>query len=792
MMAGQVVVAVQSSRLHRVAQWYARQGWPVFPCLPKDKRPATEHGLKDASQAIDAIDAWWASQPEANIGVATGAALGAFALDVDGEEGEVSLAALEQEHGPLPPTLEQHTGRGRHLFFRMPVEGDVRNSAGQLGQGLDIRGSGGYAIVAPSVHPSGEAYRWAEGRSPDKMQPAEAPPWLIEAVRQKPQPAPTPRAEWRPSAGNRAYAEAALEDEAARVAQAPEGQRNAALNVAAHSLGQLVGAGELDQGEVDAELTRAAVHAGLDAVETARTIKSGLAAGMQKPREVPSSTPATFGLVIRKPPPASTEEWPEPDMSVLDAGLAPPQLPVDVFGPYWAGWLTAHAAQSSVPPDYVAAPLLGVAAAAIGNARVASPWPGWLEPSILWVAKIGAPSTGKTPGDNAVLSLVARLEAKIAEGFDETLRQHQTDALAAKLAKEEWENAVRAAVENGHPPPIQPERAVVPTQPKRPRLRVADPTPEAMGLLMEAHQKGLMLHRDELAGFLGGFDKYGGGSSERPFWAEAYNGGYHAIDRVKHPEPIRIQHLAVSIVGGIQPDRLNSLLLKGDDDGLPARFLVVWPEPLPPRRPTATVADGTAYEALGRLHSLEMGLGEDGQPVRVTVPLTEEAADVFQKWREVHHEGQPLSGMFASHYGKLPGSVLRLALVIEHLWWAAEGGTPPASIGINATNAAAGLVTDYFLPMARRAYGDAVLPDDERDARTIARWIVRNRIDRINARKLYRQAKLPGLTSAKAVNAALDYLEEAACVWPAPSRVGDRPGRQRGDYIVNPKLRGQP
>jgi len=287
-MTGQAT-AVTLSRLHQAAQWYARQGWPVFPCEASGKRPMTAHGLKDASTELAAVDAWWTSQSEANIGVAAGAALGKFVLDVDGPEGDASLAALEKKHGPLPATLEQKTGRGRHLFFAMPAEGDVRNSAGQLGQGLDIRGTGGYVVVAPSVHPSGDSYRWAEGRSPDKIQPAEAPPWLIEAVQHKPPPAPVPRPEWRGGGGNRAYAEAALEDEAAKVAQAPEGQRNAALNVAAHSLGQLVGAGELDQGEVEAELTRAAVHAGLGAVETQHTIKSGLHAGMQKPREVPAS-----------------------------------------------------------------------------------------------------------------------------------------------------------------------------------------------------------------------------------------------------------------------------------------------------------------------------------------------------------------------------------------------------------------------------------------------------------------------------------------------------------------------
>ena len=66
-------------------------------------------------------------------------------------------------------------------------------------------------------------------------------------------------------------------------------------------------------------------------------------------------------------------------MSVLYGGLPPPPLPVDVFDPLWARWITAHAKQVSVPADYVAAPLLVVTSAGIGNARVVAPWPGWKE-----------------------------------------------------------------------------------------------------------------------------------------------------------------------------------------------------------------------------------------------------------------------------------------------------------------------------------------------------------------------------------------------------------------------------
>ena len=243
------------------------------------------------------------------------------------------------------------------------------------------------------------------------------------------------------------------------------------------------------------------------------------------------------------------------------------------------------------------------------------------------------------------------------------------------------------------------------------------------------------------------------------------------------------------MVGGIQPDRLASLLLSGDDDGLPARFLMVWPEPIPPIRPTVTINNDLAYEALRRLHRLEIAVGEDGTPTRVILPLSDEAADLFQQFRAEHFERQPPGGMFASHYGKLSGVVVRLALVLEHLWWAAEGGGPPQRITAKAITGAAALVSDYFLPMARRVYGDAALPEDERGARTIARWIVREGVETLNASELRRTVKLPGLQKAGPVGAALDFLEDAGWIRAAPAREGATKGRQRSDYIVNPRVR---
>ena len=82
------------------------------------------------------------------------------------------------------------------------------------------------------------------------------------------------------------YAAAALEAECQAVAKAPNGTRNHRLNEAAFSLGQLVGAGKIDAHAVTVSLLAAASSAGLTGAESARTLESGLAAGLRAPRAV--------------------------------------------------------------------------------------------------------------------------------------------------------------------------------------------------------------------------------------------------------------------------------------------------------------------------------------------------------------------------------------------------------------------------------------------------------------------------------------------------------------------------
>lgn len=138
------------------------------------------HGVKDATKDEAVVQGWWERHPDANLAVATGAPSGFDALDVDGEEGEVTVRQFEREHGELPPTVEQVSGSGsRHVCFAH-VAG-LKNGV-KFAPGLDLRTTGGYILVEPSGHRSSRTYAWDAGSHPDETPLAPWPAWLLERV----------------------------------------------------------------------------------------------------------------------------------------------------------------------------------------------------------------------------------------------------------------------------------------------------------------------------------------------------------------------------------------------------------------------------------------------------------------------------------------------------------------------------------------------------------------------------------------------------------------------------------
>ena len=491
------------------------------------------------------------------------------------------------------------------------------------------------------------------------------------------------------------------------------------------------------------------------------------------------------GLLMKAKPNRDNEV----DLSVLKQfRRTPPMIPLDAFGPFWSDWLSAAAKGSGSPVDYPAAALLASISSLLGNARWVTAWQGWHEPTPLWIGLVGNPGDGKSPGVDPVFDLLRTLETEIAGDFDSVIRQYEADKEAAKVERDLWQDEVKNAVKDGLPPPVMPEGAMEPDDPIRPRLRISDVTPEALGKLLAGHPKGLLFWRDELSGWLGSFDRYGGSGGERAMWLESYGGRPFVIDRIKLGEPIRIPHLTVSVLGTIQPDKLVSALLKGDDDGLPGRFAWVWPEPLPPSRPTVTPDNIQALNALRRICQLEMVMDDQGVLHPAMIPLGSDGADMFHNWRLEHYgDANTTGGLIASANAKMAGRVLRVAIALEFLWWSANPNAPePKEISKAALAYSAGLAEDYFKPMSERVYGDASLPEQDRKAATLARWIKRERPEVINVRDLCRKIRLTGLTTTKDAEAALKSLAEANWVFP-PKREHKR-GQPKKDWRVNSRL----
>ena len=156
---------------------YARTRLVCLPLRPRSKLPLILKRLAGAVSTMPQLDRkqlekWWAQCPDANIGIATGAS-GLVVLDPDGPEGLAELKTASA--GDLPRTLVSRTGResGFHFIYR----GTGIKSTTNKDAHLDVRGSTGYIVAPPSIHPSGAVYAWLDSTSPVADVPAWVAPW---------------------------------------------------------------------------------------------------------------------------------------------------------------------------------------------------------------------------------------------------------------------------------------------------------------------------------------------------------------------------------------------------------------------------------------------------------------------------------------------------------------------------------------------------------------------------------------------------------------------------------------
>jgi hypothetical protein len=482
-----------------------------------------------------------------------------------------------------------------------------------------------------------------------------------------------------------------------------------------------------------------------------------------------------------------TGDWPAPSSRLIQGETLPaPELPLnDVFPTQWADWITQAAEAKSSPADYVVAALLAVAGTAIGNTRWVAPWEGWAEPPVLWTMAIGSPSSNKSPGLDAVLGPLKDMEREARQAMDGDRAEWREKAELAKLAESAWREAAKAALKEGSEPPARPEAANIGPEPFAPRYSITDGTVERLAVIISRQPRGTLLARDELAGWLQGMTRYAGGGTDRPFWLEAYGGRGYTVERMGR-DPVHIDRLSIGVIGGIQPDRLTSLLLRSDDDGLLARFIPFWPDPVILSRPRAYLGNKALERALIRLLNLPMLTDEHDVERPWLVPLTDPARDLLDEFRlSVRAWETGTEGLLLSFIGKLPGLTVRLSLVLTYLDWAISEDLEPVEVGPEALARAIHLVEHYALPMAQRSYASASISKSEQAARRLLDAIRKRKWPRFSSRDALR-LDLKDLGTAVQMNAALTILEDGDIIRSVEQPTSPKGGRPTRLYAVNP------
>lgn len=261
----------------------------ILPCRGKEPAVLNWKPLCQQRASRELVTQWYEAGLLQNVGVIGGAVSGGLVMiDLDG------WAAVNAFQAKFPALVDTYTvtsgsGKGQHVYlYARDIPPTTRLTGGKVGN-IELRSEGAYVIAPPSLHPdTGREYvvTWRQpiARVKDLNQVVE---WIKELIKEKNGGVmPAPAGVYQPVKAAGGWAAAALERECEAVRTAVSGSRNDTLNRAAFKLGQLVGGGMLERGQVERALESAAagLAQGDGEMTVLRTIKSGLDAGMNYPR----------------------------------------------------------------------------------------------------------------------------------------------------------------------------------------------------------------------------------------------------------------------------------------------------------------------------------------------------------------------------------------------------------------------------------------------------------------------------------------------------------------------------
>jgi len=378
----------------------------------------------------------------------------------------------------------------------------------------------------------------------------------------------------------------------------------------------------------------------------------------------------------------------------------------------------------------------------------------------------------KTPALRAATKYVRQRQKKAMELFRQATKQYEADLDQYKADLDSWR---RGGKKKDGSPPEKPEPPVCE------RFSCSDITVEALAARLDDAPRGLLLVRDELAGWIGGFDQYksGGRGSDTAHWLSIYGAEELLVDRKGTDRPTTyVRRAAVSIVGGIQPETLSRLLRREHfEDGLAARQLLA----MPPRQPKQWTEeeidddlDQEIDELFDRLYGIEPGRDDDGQPEPVVLGLSSSGKAAWIEFFTQHAQRQAdATGDQAAALSKIEGAAARLALVLHCVREAAGDRTVSSSIDDQDVSSGVALAR-WYADEAERVYHILQEDDDGRLRRQVVELISRNG-GRITANDLRRRSR--HFADSDEAEQFLDELDKAGVGAWEPIETTDEGGR---------------
>jgi hypothetical protein len=477
------------------------------------------------------------------------------------------------------------------------------------------------------------------------------------------------------------------------------------------------------------------------------------------------------------------ESWPKPQ--ALSAALpdVPPFDP-ELMPAVLRDYVDDVAERLQVPADYPAATLLVTLAGALGRRALITPLQHdktWVIVPNLWGGIIGRPGLMKSPCIRAVMAPLSALQSQAMQEYKTDSEDFEREVEAWESRKAAWKKkALQGSGGDGFGE-AKPEKPVCL------RFIVNDATVEKLHEVLEENQQGVLYMRDELAGWFATLDTKGR-ERERPFFLEAWNGdGSYTIDRIGRGT-LHVEHLCISVFGGIQPSRLQSYLSDAvsggaTDDGLAQRLQVlVWPDHSQDwhqvDRPANVKAALAVEQVFKRIASMMII-----DPLRAS--FAPDAQELFNAWRaELEHRIRraTLPPVLESHLAKYRKLMPAIALIFH----VAESGEVPEVPLIQAQRAAGWC--EYLELHARRVYS-CVTSLPNRLAAELGEKLKQGVLgDKFRLRDVYLRG-WAGLDTPEAVRMALAVLEDAGWVRRIDPKSGPQGGRPKEEFTVNPAVR---